>query len=955
MLDQFEQWLHAHRSEHQAALIAALRQCDGGRLQAIVMVRDDFAMAASRFMHALEAPIVEGHNFATVDLFDVDHAQKVLIRFGQAFGRLPPRTSQLTSDQRAFVSSVASGLAHDGKVVSVRLALFAEMVKGKPWIPGTLAAVGGTEGIGVNFLEETFVSRSANPNHRLHQAAAREVLSALLPQSGTDIKGQMRSHDELQAAAGLENQPQTFAELLRILDGELRLITPTDPEGFQGESVGAEGSKYYQLTHDYLVPSLRDWLTQKRRETWRGWAELRLADRAAHWDARHENRRLPAWWEWLAIRTFTRSEDWTPPQRLMMRKADQYLALRGSLLALAAVLLVGAGLEGLGRLRSQFKLDALLHAPTEEVPQVVSDMAAYRRWLDEPLRHKLAESQQSGDERRQLHLSLALLPVDVGQIDYLVGRLLKGNPTEVRAIRTSLVPHADAVAARIWSVLEDQSADANQRLRAACFLAEQAPDDGRWASVAGDVAGILAAENALDLKEWAQALRPLSPALLPALANVVTSSQAGNDQSILAEVYALFAAEQADGYLPLEAVLAETASDDAPARVALARRQAAAAAALAAAHRWDRVWPLLRHTSDPTLRSYLIERLGKGGADASEIVKRLDAELEPDPSVRRALVLALGDFPDKQLPASQRERLLPKLKRMYEDDTDPGIRAALQWLLGQWGHGEALKTNEGDSPCPAMVIVAPGEFEAHDQGDQLRKIRVDRRIEIGAHEVTVADFRRFRPDHAWDMRSARSEDCPVNKVTWYDAVAYCNWLSREMGLADAECCYEPNDAGEYAAGMKIKSNALDLPGFRLPTAAEWQLACRAGTRTNWSFGDADELVDRYAWTMSNSGIRTHPVRSLRPNDLGLFDCHGNVWEWCHDHVDSQGQEIAGQPQTGEIVGRRKLPSTAGRHVPQRSADGGLGIRHLESAGQSDGRGWLPRRAYGPLTRLTATG
>ena len=70
-------------------------------------------------------------------------------------------------------------------MVSVRLALFAEMVKDKPWVPATLDEVGGTEGIGVNFLEETFSSRTANPKHRLHQQAAREVLKALLPEVGT--------------------------------------------------------------------------------------------------------------------------------------------------------------------------------------------------------------------------------------------------------------------------------------------------------------------------------------------------------------------------------------------------------------------------------------------------------------------------------------------------------------------------------------------------------------------------------------------------------------------------------------------------------------------------------------------------------------------------------------------------------------------------------------------------
>ena len=74
-------------------------------------------------------------------------------------------------------------------------------MKGKPWTPATLRQVGGTKGVGVTFLEETFGSTHANPKHRLHQKAAQAVLNALLPESGTDIKGQMRSGQELQGAA----------------------------------------------------------------------------------------------------------------------------------------------------------------------------------------------------------------------------------------------------------------------------------------------------------------------------------------------------------------------------------------------------------------------------------------------------------------------------------------------------------------------------------------------------------------------------------------------------------------------------------------------------------------------------------------------------------------------------------------------------------------------------------
>ncbi len=317
VLDQFEQWLFARRGEEETELVAALRHCDGRHVQAIVMVRDDFWMAATRFMRDLEVRLVQGENIAAVDLFDPRHARKVLAAFGRAYGALPERTADLTTDQEAFLDQATAGLAQDGKVISVRLALFAEMVKGKPWSPATLKAVGGTEGVGVTFLEETFASPHAHPKHRLHRKAAQAVLKALLPDVGTDIKGQMRPEPELREASGYAGRPRDFEELVRILDHDLRLITPTEGvtggewrvegEGTGHDPANAEGAessatRYYQLTHDYLIPSLRDWLTRKQRETRRGRAELRLAERAALWNARPEDRHLPSIFEWANIR-----------------------------------------------------------------------------------------------------------------------------------------------------------------------------------------------------------------------------------------------------------------------------------------------------------------------------------------------------------------------------------------------------------------------------------------------------------------------------------------------------------------------------------------------------------------------------------------------------------------------------------------------------------------------------
>src|SRR3989440_12952613 len=158
---------------------------------------------------------------------------------------------------------------------------------------------------------------------------ARADLKALLPETGSDIKGHMRSYGELLEASGYGSRPKDFDDLIRILDSEIRLITPTDPEGKdEGEPGGVSprrsDTRYYQLTHDYLVHSLRDWLTREQKETRRGRAELLLADRAAVWNGRPESRQLPSLLQWFNIRWWTRKKTWTAPQGKMMRKAGRY-------------------------------------------------------------------------------------------------------------------------------------------------------------------------------------------------------------------------------------------------------------------------------------------------------------------------------------------------------------------------------------------------------------------------------------------------------------------------------------------------------------------------------------------------------------------------------------------------------------------------------------------------------
>jgi formylglycine-generating enzyme required for sulfatase activity len=830
------------------------------------------------------------------------------------------------------------------------------MVKGRPWTPATLREVGGTRGIGVAYREETFGDRTPHPRLRLHQNAARAVVQALLPERGTDIKGNMQSYDKLLVASGYARRPQDFEELLRILDGDVRLITPTEPGGPEapgGQQPAATGERHYQLTHDYLVPSLRDWLARKQKETRRGRAELRLAERAADWNARPESRLLPAWWEWLNIRLLTRKRGWTPPQRRMMRQAGRYYAVRGAALAVAlvlATLAIGEEVVVEGKAEHAAALvKRLLAADVVQVPGVIAEMEGYLRWADRLLRQ---HSEQAPEESRQkLNASLALLPVDDGQAEYLSGRLLKANPVELPVIRDALYGHRDALAGRLWAVLEDGKGDPDRRFRAACALATfDEADRQRWLGVTPFVADRLLVGVQWNPRDYEHLLRTLGPVrdrLVGPLAEVFRSGRRPEADRLWAtsilSVYAAGRAEVlADLLLDAEpkqfAMLfpkVETYGERAAAlcqetldraldkeeteadRERLAKRQANAAVALLRMYQPDKVWPLLRHSPDPRVRSYLIHRLGPEGSDARAIVHRLGEE--PDVTIMRALILSLG--PEEFGEQARTPGLVERLRETYRTAADPGLHAAAEWLLRQWkqeqwlGEAEAawakdregrekrldqirkelLKEEEGAKPRwfvngqGQTMVVVPGPVEflmgsppaegerSEDEGQHRR--RIGRTFAIAAKAVTVRQYLESRKGHEYQTARAPSEDCPVIGTDWHLAACYCNWLSEREGIPPGQWCYETDGRGRV---KRLKEGYLGLAGYRLATEGEWEYACRAGALTSRYYGESEELLAKYGWYARNAEERSWPVGLKKPNDLGLFDLHGDVYTWCQE-------------------------------------------------------------------------
>jgi hypothetical protein len=561
VLDQFEQWLHTNLSQLETELVQALRHCDGQHVQCVVMVRDDFWLAVSRFMQALEVDPVPGKNSTLVDLFDPGHARKVLSRFGQAYLALPDREADFTTPQCQFLDDSLQALskdAQDGKIICVRLSLFADMVKGKPWTPDTLRSVGGAEGIGVTFLEETFGGSTAAPKHRLHQKAARAVLQALLPESGSEIKGGRKSRDDLAAvlkASNCPDKPRDLDDLLRILDGELRLITPTEEErqeviGDRSSVIGDQSSvigsttahhspltthSFYQLTHDYLVPSLREWLTRKQKETWRGRAELRLEELASQWSRARQSRLLPNPLEFAYIMAGVPPNRRGQDQQQMMHAAGRRYSTMTALLALALSVVGWAVRDTYGRLRADGIVLAIRGASIDEVQGYVAQLKPYRPWAA----GALGSLRSDESEDVQLKGALAMLPADTGQVRFLQERLLSCRIQHLRVILEMLREHAGpankAVQNHLRDVLLDGTADSSHRFNAALALATYDPDSSAWnAETAKFVVDRLVASGHDYQPQYRAALDPSRHHLVDACARATADAARDTTQRLFA-------------------------------------------------------------------------------------------------------------------------------------------------------------------------------------------------------------------------------------------------------------------------------------------------------------------------------------------------------------------------------------------------------------------------------------
>ena len=172
-----------------------------------------------------------------------------------------------------------------------------------------------------------------------------------------------------------------------------------------------------------------------------------------------------------------------------------------------------------------------------------------------------------------------------------------------------------------------------------------------------------------------------------------------------------------------------------------------------------------------------------------------------------------------------------------------------------------------------MRTIPAGTFQMGDAEDgPIHEVRISS-FECAKYPVTRQLYRTVMgEDPGWPKKEPPAELRPVNNVTWFDAVRFCNALSERERLP---VCYRFLDD-------EIVQWDRTATGYRLLTEAEWEYACRAGSQTSYCYGDNADELERYAWYKKNANGEPQPVAQKWPNAWGLYDMHGNVWEWCWD-------------------------------------------------------------------------
>lgn len=945
VIDQFEQWLHAHPDPQDTELVKAIRQCDGERVRCIILVRDDFWLALSRFMEVVESPLMLGRNASMIDLFDRRHAKKVLIEFGRGYGRLAPEPKPLSRDEHRFIDQVLENLATDGKIFPVHLSLFAEMVKSRDWLPATLKQVGGAVGVGEQFLNEAFSASYTPAAQRSHELAARCVLQSLLPDVTTEIKASRRPRSELLEVSGYQEQPERFNSLMHLMEHDLKLISATENlDKSRSESgVFSMQQTTYQLSHDFLVPSIREWINSRQRETFRGRLHGRLTEQTSIWNHQRESRFLPTIFSWFLFRTLLSPRAMTPSERDMLSAKDRHAWTSIAIFCGVALVLTLGIRQFQTRIHAAYLVEQLKTAGLSTAPIVVEQAAPLQAYVRPMVQSALSNSEPGSETWFILQLAMSKWTSE--NSDDVFSYLLDAPIEYVPVVRNALIPCSDRLAQRCWDLLESSQKDsnsiatepsdakaANRRLRSAQLLAAFDPPTSpgtkeRWQSIAEDVSQHLVQAYKDHPDQFATLSKLLEPAaevmvkplsraigaqdeIDPRLAlSLLITYTAQHDEALRTKQCLDASPWQIKLLVPpayelrsevlWEAVRSKQAAGLSESdRIAFARRKALAVSLLLAipdSEDSGELWNFLKRDPMPDLRSNLILNLARMNVPLGRVIARLRRESDPD--VTSGLLMAIGEYSSSD-PALT-DSIKSHVRELFLSDPDAGIHFCAEWLLRRWGENHFI-SNLPKSSADLMASGPRSPTRWINSPNQIAFVKVDassqsgiyRDFLVSAKEVTWKQYRECFPDKTSSADFAPTDDCPAGRVNWPDALAYCNWLSDQEGIPESEYCYPKNilDLPDWVPDLEH----LSRNGYRLLTPEEWVFACRAGTDAERFCGNDTTVLTGYAWHDANAEkvngeavYRSMPVGLLKPNDWGLFDMYGNVQEWCDGISQSQ--------------------------------------------------------------------
>lgn len=344
----------------------------------------------------------------------------------------------------------------------------------------------------------------------------------------------------------------------------------------------------------------------------------------------------------------------------------------------------------------------------------------------------------------------------------------------------------------------------------------------------------------------------------------------------------------------------------------------------------------VKFAADPARRTDFIHRLKNYPVDAAALATAL--QTSSDPALRSALCLAVALIPSVSLEETERQTLIAAAKDLYRDAPDGGTHSAAACVLLRWGvELPALETSQHANPPRrwfvngqgmTMLVVPAGQFAMGLTPDITRRVTLTQPFCICNREATAAEFQKFLDDKDFPAAEKPPQEAfpptsaaPAGPVTanWFDAVLFCNWLSSREGLPPCYVRTGRRQAGRDYFGQEtgeewdVWSCNFQASGYRLPTDAELEYACRAGTTSQWSFGDDESRLVDYGCYALNLAVRPTAVATKLPNAWGLFDVHGNVGEWCWDWYDIHSREPVTDP-TGPLGGPVGSISAFGRSL-----------------------------------------